>query len=140
MFFFKLQSQRRYHWRCCSLKVKVLIVCFFCCCCCCSVAFFYGWGSTASRLQSYYEESNYFLPLSPQKFLVLIWSTRERWKAESTLEPRRMLCSIKMKFGLMFVCHITFSNCFILYYEDWKLVSGPFMILRKSGYMWLVNF
>ena len=29
----------------------------------------------------------YFLPLSPQKFLVLILSTSEGWKAESTLEP-----------------------------------------------------
>ena len=34
-----------------------------------------------------YEETVYFLPLSFQKFLVLIWSTLERWKAESTLEP-----------------------------------------------------
>ena len=32
----------------------------------------YGWGSTASRLQSHYEEAVYFLPLISQKFLVLI--------------------------------------------------------------------
>ena len=47
---------------------------------------FYGWGSTASRLQSQYEEAVYFLPLSSQKFLVLIWVTSEEWKTESTLE------------------------------------------------------
>ena len=35
---------------------------------------FYGWGSTASTLHSYYEEIVYFLPLSFQKFLVLIRS------------------------------------------------------------------
>ena len=29
----------------------------------------------------------YFLPLSFQKFLVLIWLTSEGWKAEATLEP-----------------------------------------------------
>ena len=29
----------------------------------------------------------YFLWPSPQKFLVLIWSTSEEWKAELTLEP-----------------------------------------------------
>ena len=29
----------------------------------------------------------YFIPLSPQEFPVLIWSTSKRWKAESTLEP-----------------------------------------------------
>ena len=32
---------------------------------------FYGWGSTASRLYSHFEEAVYFLPLSSQKFLVL---------------------------------------------------------------------
>ena len=48
---------------------------------------FYGWGSTASRLQIHYEEGFYFLPLSFPKFMVLISSTSEEWKAESTLEP-----------------------------------------------------
>ena len=36
---------------------------------------------------SHFEEAVYFLPLSSQKFLVLILSTLEGWKAESTLEP-----------------------------------------------------
>ena len=36
---------------------------------------------------SYFEETIYFLPFSSQKFLVLILSTSEEWKAESTLEP-----------------------------------------------------
>ena len=40
-----------------------------------------------SRLQSHYEKAAHFLPLSSQKFLVLIWSTSERWRAESSLEP-----------------------------------------------------
>ena len=48
---------------------------------------FYGWGSTVSRLQTHCEEANYFLPLGPQDFLVLIYSTSEGWKAELTLEP-----------------------------------------------------
>ena len=48
---------------------------------------FYGWGSTAWRLQSHYDEAVYFLPLNSQKFLVFIWLTSEKWKAESTLEP-----------------------------------------------------
>ena len=51
------------------------------------MASFYGWGSIASRLQSHYGEVVYFLPLSSQKFLVLIWSILEGQKAESTLEP-----------------------------------------------------
>ena len=37
--------------------------------------------------ESHFEEAVYFLPLSSQKFLVLILSTLEGWKAESTLEP-----------------------------------------------------
>ena len=36
---------------------------------------------------SHSEEAVYFLPLSSQKFLVLILSTSEGWKAESSLEP-----------------------------------------------------
>ena len=36
---------------------------------------------------SHFEEAVYLLPFSSQKFLVLILSTSEGWKAESTLEP-----------------------------------------------------
>ena len=36
---------------------------------------------------SRFEEAVYFLPFSSQEFLVLILSTWEGWKAESTLEP-----------------------------------------------------
>ena len=32
---------------------------------------FYGWGSTASRLETHYKEAVYYLQLSSQKFLVL---------------------------------------------------------------------
>ena len=35
------------------------------------------WGSTVSRLQCHYKEIIYFLPLSPQELLVLIWLTSE---------------------------------------------------------------
>ena len=35
----------------------------------------------------HFKEAVYFLPLYSQTFLVLILSTSERWKAESTLEP-----------------------------------------------------
>ena len=45
---------------------------------------FYGWGSTVS---SHYKEAVYFLPLSSQEFLVLNWSTSDRWKVELNLEP-----------------------------------------------------
>ena len=44
------------------------------------------WDSIASRLQGHYKEEIYFSPLGSQKFLVLIWSTLEEWKAGSTLE------------------------------------------------------
>ena len=51
------------------------------------MAAFYEWGSTVSRLQSHYEETFYFLPLSPEDFLILIFSTSKGLKANSTLEP-----------------------------------------------------
>ena len=35
---------------------------------------------------SHFKEAVYFLPLSSQKFLVLILSNSEGWKAESTLQ------------------------------------------------------
>ena len=34
-----------------------------------------------------HKEIVHFLPLSPQEFLILIWSTSEGWKAELALEP-----------------------------------------------------
>ena len=42
---------------------------------------FYGWNSTISRLQSHYQETVYFLQLSPQEILVLIWLILKRRKA-----------------------------------------------------------
>ena len=36
---------------------------------------------------SHFQEAVYFLPLSSEKFLVLILLTSEGWKAELTLEP-----------------------------------------------------
>ena len=47
----------------------------------------YEWNSTVSRLQNHYGKAVYFLPLSPPKFLALVWLTSEGWKAVSTLEP-----------------------------------------------------
>ena len=44
---------------------------------------FYGCGSTASRLEPLRRDSLLFI----MKLLVLILSTSEEWKAESTLEP-----------------------------------------------------
>ena len=35
----------------------------------------------------HFEEAVYFLPFSSQKFLALILSTTEGWKAKSALEP-----------------------------------------------------
>ena len=41
-------------------------------------------GVQVSQGYSHFEEAVYFLPFSSQKFLVLILSTLEGWKAEST--------------------------------------------------------
>ena len=44
-------------------------------------------GIQLPQAYSHFEEAVYFSPFSSQKFLVLILSTSEGWKAESTLEP-----------------------------------------------------
>ena len=46
---------------------------------------FHGQDSPASRLQTLSEETSHFYPPILLKFLVLIWSTLERQKIESTL-------------------------------------------------------
>ena len=45
-------------------------------------------GFNCFKTRNHFEEIVYFLPLRSQKFLALILSTSEGWKAESTLEPR----------------------------------------------------
>ena len=52
---------------------------------------FYGWGSTASRLEQLRGGSLLF----STKLLVLILSTSEEWKAESTLGPPRIFNDYK---------------------------------------------
>ena len=47
---------------------------------------FYGWVQVPQG-KSHFEEAVYFLPLSSQKFLMLILSTSEGSKAESILKP-----------------------------------------------------
>ena len=47
----------------------------------------YGWDSAVPRLKCHYEETVYFLLLSYQEVLVLIWLTSKGWKAESTFGP-----------------------------------------------------
>ena len=44
-------------------------------------------GVQLTQGYGHFEEAVYFLPLSSRKFLVLILSTSEGWKAESTLQP-----------------------------------------------------
>ena len=48
--------------------------------------YFYGWGSTASRLEQFRGGNLLFTTKFPE-FPVFILSTSEGWKTESTLEP-----------------------------------------------------
>ena len=48
--------------------------------------YFYGWGSTASRLEQFRGGNLLFITKFPE-FPELILSTSEGWKTESTLEP-----------------------------------------------------
>ena len=51
------------------------------------MATLYRSGSTASRLPEPLQGGSLLFTTKWQKFLVLIWSTSEEWKAKSTLEP-----------------------------------------------------
>ena len=89
---------------------------------------FYGWGSTASRL--HFEEAVYFLPLSPQKFLVLILLALEGWKAESTF---RKLISLNY-FFLELIVNLGKID-FITVYSKY---SARVMLMAFES--WLVEF
>lgn len=45
---------------------------------------FNGWGQIVSRLKSHYKETVYFLLVSLQELLVLIWSTSGVWKTNTS--------------------------------------------------------
>ena len=55
-------------------------------------------GVQLPQVKSHFEEAVYFLPLSSQKFPVLILLTSEGWKAESTLEPTSGSPKLQVKF------------------------------------------
>ena len=46
-------------------------------------------------------ETSYFLPINPWKILVVIWSTYEEWKPESTTEPSS---DFEPKTGMVMQC------------------------------------
>ena len=60
---------------------------------------------------SHFEEAVYFLPLSSQKFLVLILSTSEGWKAESTLEQPSGFEHGIPGLGIQRLNHLAIATC-----------------------------
>ena len=88
---------------------------------------FYGWGSTASRLQSHFEQAVYFFPLSSQKFLVLILSTSEGWKAEPS-QTTYTLFSIVIFYisNFLFLCLLALAQG----------TSGPLPGTNKPALCW----
>ena len=92
---------------------------------------FCRWDSTVSRLQSHKKEAVYFLPLTSQKFPVLIWSTSERWIAEPTLEPP---CGFEHGMPGLGIQHLSHykplpeltTDMYVLIYQ----------LMRKEGHQW----
>ena len=72
---------------------------------------FYEWDSAVSRLKSHYEEIVYFLPISPQEFLVPIQSTSEGWKAALTLAPSS---GFELRTSGLGIQHILFNGNFLI--------------------------
>ena len=54
---------------------------------------------------SHFKDTVYFLPPSSQKFLVLILSSSEGWKAESVLEPPSGFEHSTPRLGIHWVNH-----------------------------------
>ena len=71
-----------------------------------------------------------FQPLSPQEFLVLIWLTMERWKAESTLEPRSGFEPGTHELGIQHPNHCHWS---ITIY-NFLMGIGLLMFVESSGF------
>ena len=55
---------------------------------------------------SHFKEAVYYLPLSSQKFMVLILSTSEGWKAESILKPLSSFEHGTPGLGILCLCPI----------------------------------
>ena len=68
---------------------------------------------------SHFKEAVYFLPLSSQKFLVLILSTSEGWMAESTMEPPNGFEHGAPGLGIQRLNHYAIGNqfCFVIKYK-----------------------
>ena len=62
-------------------------------------------GVQPPQSYSHFEEAVYFLPFSSQKFLVLILSTSQGWKAESTLEQPSGFDNGTPRLGIQYLNH-----------------------------------
>ena len=82
---------------------------------------------------SLFEEAVYFLPLISQKFLVLILSTLEGWKAESTLEPPGGFEHGTFGLGILHLNHRSTSIVKLLVYKIVKceVIKGAMKSYRK---------
>ena len=97
----------------------------------------YGWGSTASRLQSNYKEVVYLEPVSSEIFQALVWSTSEGWKDELTLEPPAVLNTgpLDWESSAYIIIYIIFIYLFFILDNSWlcEIVLRPLFSPRGMG-------
>ena len=80
---------------------------------------------------SHFEEAVYFLPLSSQKFLVLVLATSEGWKAESTLKPPSgfKYGTLDWKSSPLTTRHITFQISLVWLQSFWIEYGNNYQLL-----------
>ena len=61
---------------------------------------FYGWGSTASRLEPF-QEGSYFLPLSSQKLVLRRWKCGRRTNLKKNDYKKNKACKTFQKLTLL---------------------------------------
>ena len=82
----------------------------------------------------HFEEAVYFLPLSSQKFLVLILSTSEGWKAELTLEPPSGFELGTLGLGIQRLNH--FIKTWIMYVREGPVFFTKLIELQIHWKIW----
>ena len=87
------------------------------------VVTFYGWGSTASRLQSHFEETLYFLPFSSQDLLVLVESTSGGWRLSQPWSYPVVLNLGPLDWESTAITTRPLLHCFVRFVEKYSQIS-----------------
>ena len=87
--------------------------------------FFEGGLRPQCTLWSHYEETVYFLPVSPQEYLVLVSSISKGWKVDSTLEPLSDFEIATPGLGIQHLNHYVIASTLVPTTTSFQGFRGP---------------